>query len=145
MKLYMCTFYVIQAYNFCIWLGILHSESLAWAAQHPHSSVQPAGPVLYLYAASCTDINTIPQWPLFTIMVMDEHGNGVPVGWFLSEREDITTVTAGLRAWVEALRRRVPGAAEWMPSSAVSSPATAPQRCAQLRPSRLVWSEPGPA
>jgi hypothetical protein len=57
--------------------------------------------------------------PLFTIVVMDEHGNGVPVGFFLVSKEDMTTVTAGLRGWVEAVRSRVKGAAEWKPSCAV--------------------------
>ena len=59
------------------------------------------------------------QMPIFTIMMMDEHGNGVPVGWFLAGREDGPTVTAGLCAWVDAVRSRVPGAAEWRPSCAM--------------------------
>lgn len=59
------------------------------------------------------------QMPLFTIMVMDEHGSGVPVGWFIAGKEDGPTVTAGLRAWADAVRSRVEGAAEWKPSCAV--------------------------
>ena len=56
-------------------------------------------------------------------MMMDEHGNGVPVGWFIAGREDMATVTAGLCGWVEAVRNRVKGAAEWKPSCAVTDDA----------------------
>lgn len=57
--------------------------------------------------------------PLFSIIIIDEHGNGVPVGWAIVGKEDIPTVTAALRGWVEALRSRVKGAAEWKPSCTV--------------------------
>ena len=72
-----------------------------------------------MYTPSCTDVYSYTQMPLFTIMLMDEHGNGVPVGWFLAGKEDIDTVTVGLRGWLVALQHRVQGAAEWTPSCAV--------------------------
>lgn len=58
------------------------------------------------------------QFPLFTIMAMDEFGNGQPVGWFLVGKEDMPTVEAGLRGWLEAARK-LPGQADFKPSCAV--------------------------
>ena len=57
----------------------------------------------------------LPQYPLFTIMVMDAWGNGVLVGWFLAGRENGPTIAAGLCAWLDAVHR-VPGQEDFMPA-----------------------------
>jgi hypothetical protein len=55
---------------------------------------------------------------LFTIMVIDAWGNGIPVGWFVAGGESAVTVAEGLRAWLDAVRR-VPGQEDFMPSCAL--------------------------
>ena len=52
-------------------------------------------------------------------MIEDEHDNRIPVGCFIiGNKENIHTVMAGLRGWLLAVRCRVKGAADWIPSCA---------------------------
>ena len=39
------------------------------------------------------------QFPLATIMVVDDHGNGVPVAWSLQSNEQEMTIESNMTAW----------------------------------------------
>lgn len=54
-----------------------------------------------------------PQFPLFTLMVMDEHQNGIPVAWVISESQTGDSIAQWLKAIVAAVRVQDP---DWKPS-----------------------------
>lgn len=53
---------------------------------------------------------------LFTLLVMDEFGNGVPVAWMLTRDELAVTIALALTKVKEAMEEEFPG---WVPSAFV--------------------------
>jgi hypothetical protein len=48
------------------------------------------------------------QYPLFTILVMDGHGNGVPVVWYCTARETASSIQRFIEATLAAGRKLKP-------------------------------------
>ena len=44
------------------------------------------------------------QYPLYTVLVFDEHFNGIPVAWVMAKSETADTITAWLRSLVAKAR-----------------------------------------
>ena len=53
------------------------------------------------------------QFSFFTVLAMDKFGNGLPVAFILTEKEDARTLAPALEAFKETVRRRK---ADWSPS-----------------------------
>ena len=48
------------------------------------------------------------QFPLFTLLVIDEHGNGIPVGFVITNNERAGTIAAWLKELIAAARQVMP-------------------------------------
>jgi len=65
---------------------------------------------------------TLWEISLFTLIVMDEFGNGVPVAWMLTSDELAVTIALALTKVKEAMEKEFPG---WVPSAFVVDDADA--------------------
>lgn len=79
------------------------------------------------------------QYAFYTMLVMDHHGNALPIGFIISAREDAQTLAHCMRLFVTAAQSECPG---WRPSCFVTDDDLAEHkavRCA-LPPGPLISS-----
>ena len=79
-------------------LAIMRPSGVAMAAKYGHR--RP------LQMDATFGTNNL-KFPLFTILVVDEHGQGIPVAWMLCSRELTECITAFLQAFKQRVSNKV--------------------------------------